>query len=223
MTDQDIPISIIPKGELMPIFPITNFICFPKVIFPLHIFEPRYRRMLADIQSSGYNKFVITSFIPDYTSSQEEKIEKNIQLYHVGVLCQILQIEALEDGRRNIIVEGIERVEIKDFFRPYSAEDYAIGEVRSFEEEKSVFNDREWKLLSQRLYTLFKINLDKPSDKILTKNEQDRALELEETINTICQFLQVSIQTKFHLLEQNKILDRAHLLLDILLQKYNSS
>ena len=212
---------MIPQGELTPVFPISDFICFPKTIFPLHIFELRYRRMIKDIQSSGYNKFVITSFMPISSSSPQEEQKKNKQLYRIGVLCQILQIKTLNDGRSNIIVEGLERVEIKDFFRPYSIEDYAIGEVKLFKEKKYLFEDKEWEELGQKLYTLCGKSFEMVTGRTLAINKNNQLLEPEEVINTICQLLQVNIQVKFQLLTQNDILNRAYLLLNILQKNDN--
>ena len=221
MTDIGIPSVMIPQGELTPVFPISDFVCFPKTFFPLYIFEMRYRRMIKDIQSSGYNKFVITSFMPNSSSSHLEEQKMNIQLYRIGVLCQILQIKTLNDGRSNIIVEGLERVEIKDFFRPYSIEGYAIGEVKLFKEKKYLFEDKEWEELSQKLYTLCGKSFEMVTGRTLAINKNNQLLEPEEVINTICQLLQVNIQVKFQLLTQDNILIRAYLLLNILQKNDN--
>lgn len=83
----------------IPIFPLSGAILFPGMQLPLHIFEPRYRslvghaltrdRMIGMIQPTGRGH--------------------NPPLYQVGCLGRIEDVEAMDDGRYNIVLDGLQR------------------------------------------------------------------------------------------------------------------
>ena len=110
MTNQTLPPKIEPTGNLVAVFPILNFIAFPKTIVPLHIFENRYRRMLLDIEGTKEKLLVLTNL--DHHSNKPLEI---------GVLAKVISQETLADGRSNIIVECLTKVAITDYFRPYTS------------------------------------------------------------------------------------------------------
>ena len=76
----------------IPIFPLSNFIMFPKTTVPLNIFEPRYIDMVNDVMKS--NKFI---------GMVQPKIKKNTQsppvVYEVGCLGKITSFNETDDGR----------------------------------------------------------------------------------------------------------------------------
>lgn len=85
----------------LPLFPL-NVVLFPGMLLPLHIFEPRYRRML---------NLCVEEEIPFGLV-----LATNDELPHrVGVAAHIQQIERLADGRSNIITLGQERFRVTDF------------------------------------------------------------------------------------------------------------
>jgi Lon protease-like protein len=79
-------------------------VLFPGVALPLHIFEPRYRRMLADCLA-GDRRFVL-AYLPAGTD------ERALPAGHVGTVAVIESAEPLPDGRSNIVVRGADRVAI---------------------------------------------------------------------------------------------------------------
>ncbi len=99
-------------GDLYPVFPISNAVFFPKTVIPLHIFEPRYKRLIKDIQEFGNKKFVLTSLI-----TTDNPIKSLTDIY--GVLAELIEEESLPDGRFNIVVLIIRRVKLIDYFREF--------------------------------------------------------------------------------------------------------
>ncbi len=81
------------------IFPLPGAILFPGMQLPLHIFEPRYRALVSDALARDRNIGMIQ---PKAGSDQ---------LFQVGCLGRIDQVEALEDGRYNLVLEGLQRFE----------------------------------------------------------------------------------------------------------------
>ena len=106
--------------RLLPLFPLPLVLC-PGVPLPLHIFEPRYREMLADCLA-GDRRFGIVF------SSDEDADEP--QRGSIGCIAVIQSSEALPDGRSNILVVGGERFAIARLVpgvRPY-----LLGEVVTY-------------------------------------------------------------------------------------------
>jgi Lon protease-like protein len=109
--------------RLLPLFPLP-LVLFPGAPLPLHIFEPRYRRLLADAMH-GTREFGII-FKPEDTT--EDAIESG----SVGCVARIAQSEMLPDGRSNIIVHGLQRFTFHRFV--VSDAPYWVGEVSEYED-----------------------------------------------------------------------------------------
>ncbi|WP_310533962.1 LON peptidase substrate-binding domain-containing protein [Novosphingobium sp.] len=81
------------------IFPLTGVILLPGLQLPLHIFEPRYRSMITDSLARDRRIGMI----------QPQRAEEGAPLYAVGCLGKIDEVEALEDGRFNVVLVGESR------------------------------------------------------------------------------------------------------------------
>jgi Lon protease-like protein len=83
----------------LPIFPLTGAVLFPGMQLPLHIFEPRYRAMVGD------------ALIRDRLIAmiQPQRPTEGAPLYQVGCVGRIGEIQAMDDGRYNLILEGTAR------------------------------------------------------------------------------------------------------------------
>ncbi len=106
----------------LPIFPLS-VVLFPGTPLPLHIFEPRYRRMLADCLQ-GDRRFGITP------SGRDDRMPEPGT---VGCVAEIRVNQEMADGRSNIVVLGAERFVLT---RPLEdAAPYFVALVQPFEEE----------------------------------------------------------------------------------------
>lgn len=91
----------------LPVFPLPNVVFFPGAILPLHVFEPRYRNLVRYCLSHG-EVMGIPLLKPGYTA---EEYENNPPLHPVLGAGRLIGHQALPDGRSNILVQGIERLE----------------------------------------------------------------------------------------------------------------
>jgi Lon protease-like protein len=104
------------------IFPLPGAVLYPGLQLPLHIFEPRYRSMVSDALARDRLIGMI----------QPQRPQEGAPLYSVGCVGRIGDVEALEDGRFNIILEGqarfrvIRELDVATPFRQVEAE--LIGE-----------------------------------------------------------------------------------------------
>src|SRR5919109_539474 len=94
-------------SDLLPIFPLPNVVLFPNVFLPLHIFEPRYREMVADALASD-RLIGMVLLKPGWQSDYEGRPS----VYPIGCAGLITHAEKLDDGRYNIILRGIEKFRI---------------------------------------------------------------------------------------------------------------
>src|SRR5262245_55590778 len=103
-------------SELLPLFPLPNVVLFPNVFLPLHIFEPRYRLMVADA-IAGDRMIGMVLLRPGWDSDYEGRPP----VYPIGCSGLITHVERLSDGRYNIVLRGLERFTIvaEDASRPY--------------------------------------------------------------------------------------------------------
>ena len=91
--------------NIIPIFPLSNFIIFPKTTVPLNIFEPRYIERIND--SMKKNKLV--GMIQPKKINKEKDIP---QLHEIGCLGKITSFKETDDGRYIIDLRGIIRFKI---------------------------------------------------------------------------------------------------------------
>lgn len=84
------------------IFPLPGALLFPGLQLPLHIFEPRYRSMVKDALARDRRIGMI----------QPQRAEEGAPLYAIGCLGKIGEVEALDDGRFNLVLEGEARFRV---------------------------------------------------------------------------------------------------------------
>src|SRR5262252_9803724 len=103
-------------SELLPIFPLPNVVLFPNVFLPLHIFEPRYREMVADAAASD-RMIGMVLLRPGW----ERDYEGRPPIYPIGCSGVMSHVETLSDGRYNLVLRGLERFRIleEDHNRSY--------------------------------------------------------------------------------------------------------
>lgn len=86
----------------LPLFPLT--VLFPGTVLPLHIFEPRYRQMIAACQSENKPLGIV---LPRPESEFMHEVP-----YAIGTMAEIHNLERLEDGRYTLNAVGIKRFRI---------------------------------------------------------------------------------------------------------------
>ena len=119
----------------LPLFPLP-LVLFPGVPLPLHVFEERYRRLLADVRASN-NLFGLPYFDGPVTG------ESRPAAGHVGCAAEVVEAQPLEDGRSNILTVGVLRYRLASYAD--SNEPYLVGRVEFFEDE-----DEDKELLARR-------------------------------------------------------------------------
>jgi len=94
-------------SSAIPIFPLPTVVLFPSVFLPLHIFEPRYRQMVADALSG--DRMIGMTLL---RAGDEPAGDEPPPVYTVGCSGVITHVERLADGRFNLILKGVEKFRI---------------------------------------------------------------------------------------------------------------
>jgi len=200
MKKEDLPNQI-------PIFPLSNFIIFPKAAVPLNIFEPRYIEMIDDSMKS--NKCI--------GMIQPKNIvirNNNPELYEVGCLGKITSFKETEDGRYLIELKGLIRFEnIKELktekkYRVLSVNYKNFIQDLKSEKENLKFSDLE--LIFKDLKSLFEKRGFIINWKALEKQS------LDETINALAMASPFSLEEKQVLLEAKSLDMRKNKIAEIL-------
>ena len=197
----------------IPVFPLSNFIIFPKTTVPLNIFEPRYIQMIDDSMKS--NRY-IGMIQPKKTGDL-----KKPDLHKIGCVGKITSFNETEDGRYLIVLNGICRYEnISEInsdklyrecevnFEKFSNDLTQKKEQVNFSDLKQIFNDLK-KLFEQQGYQINWKDLEKQN--------------VEQTINTLSMASPFTLEEKQILLETKDLIDRKKKLEEILVTYTNYS
>jgi len=113
--------------SLLPIFPLPGVVLFPGTLLPLHIFEPRYRAMVSDALA-GESLIGMAMLDPERFSPERPPVLR------LGGAGRIVEQERLDDGRFNIILEGVWRYRIvrEEPSAPYRTASVEIAPVKGY-------------------------------------------------------------------------------------------
>ena len=191
--------------EIIPVFPLSNFIFFPKTTVPLNIFEKRYLEMIDDAMKGDR----IIGMIQPKESNQNLPL-----LYNIGCAGKITSFNETDDGRYLIVIAGISRFKIsqeiktENLYRKckvdYSNFKSDLGDTK----EEIKFSDLE--LIFKNLKSLF----DKQGYLINWKELEKQSLD--ETINALSMASPFSLEEKQILLETTNLDKRKKKLEEIL-------
>ena len=185
----------------LSIFPLPGALLFPRMQLPLHIFEPRYRAMVSDAMARDRRIGMIQ---PRGGPNDDGSL-----LYDIGCVGKIAEVEALEDGRYNVVLEGVamfrivRELDVTTPFRQVEAEllpvieddTLSLGRRSSLELESRRFADVQG----------YAVDWDAVA-----------RLDDESLVNGIAQIAPFDIAAKQALLEAADIPDRADLLVQFM-------
>ncbi len=193
--------------NLIPVFPLSNFIIFPQTTVPLNIFEPRYIEMINDSMKS--NKMI--GMIQPKSLGEVVNVPK---LHEVGCLGKITSFRETEDGRYLIELKGIIRfhnideIKTEKSYRILKVDYSKFGNDLTPKKENLNFSDLE--LIFKDLKSLF----EKRGFIINWKSLERQSLD--EIINALAMASPFSLEEKQVLLESENLDVRKNRIAEIL-------
>lgn len=190
-----------PSARRLSIFPLPRAILFPRMQLPLHIFEPRYRAMISDALARDQRIGMIQPRGPGEPPP----------VFQIGCIGRIANVEALDDGRYNVVLEGearfrvVRELDVTTPFRqvdalPLSEEEDDPGILSSGERAALEMETRRF---AEKLgYALDWDSVDRLDD--------------ETFVNAIAQIAPFGVADKQAVLEVDTLSDRSEMLIQLM-------
>ena len=189
------------------IFPLSNFIIFPKTTVPLSIFEPRYLEMIND--SMKTNKLV--GMIQPKSSNDNQKLPI---LHDIGCLGKITSFKETDDGRYLIELKGLIRFQIiKEVNSKNKYREYEVNFANFYHDLNEVKEELKFSDL-ELIFKDFKALFEKRGFVINWKELEKQSLD--ETINALAMASPFSLEEKQVLLEAKNLNLRKNKIAEIL-------
>jgi len=191
--------------DKIPVFPLSNFIIFPRTTVPLNIFEPRYIDMIDDAMKSNR----IIGIIQPKNSNQNIPL-----LYNIGCAGKITSFNETNDGKYLIVLSGISRFKIIEELKtdkPYRECSINFDNFHGdFEESNEGLKFSDLEIIFKDIKSLFIKEGYAVNWKDLEKQN------LNQTINTLAMASPFSLEEKQILLETTNLSERKNKLEEIL-------
>ena len=188
------------ETKRLSIFPLSGALLFPGMHLPLHIFEERYRALINDAMARDRRIGMV----------QPKEAGDHPALFDIGCLGKIIDIEALEDGRFNVVLEGVARFRIVEEIDASTAFRQVRAEIEDDQELDEVLASAERAALeieSRKFAELQGYQVDWDSIGRL----DDMAF-----VNGIAQIAPFDAASKQALLEVDGLANRAELIIQLL-------
>lgn len=188
----------------IPLFPLPNTVLFPNVFLPLHIFEPRYRAMVADALD-GDRLIGMMLLKPGY----EVEYEGRPAVYPIGCAGVITHTERLPDGCYNIVLRGLEKFRLtgEDAGKPYR-----VGVVEHVPETLDEAGRGELHRQRLRLEAVLAAALERAG----SEPRFPPAIPDDDLVNGLSQYMRLAPIERQALLEREGVLDRCRSLIDLI-------
>tara|TARA_X000000950_G_scaffold101622_1_gene128308 strand:+ start:53 stop:670 length:618 start_codon:yes stop_codon:yes gene_type:complete len=178
--------------NIIPVFPLSGVIYFPKTNLPLNIFEQRYLNLVDD----AYNKNKLMGMV-------QSKRENN-NVYEIGCMGKISDYQKSRDGRILINLTGISRFKIlKEVPNNKLYREFQVGYESFVEDTEKAHNEVDAKILMEKAKTFFKKN------GLLLNWREFEKLDHVQRVNTLAMIAPITNEEKQKLLEaislENKI------------------
>jgi Lon protease-like protein len=190
--------------DIIPLFPLPNFVLFPGLNVPLHVFEPRYREMVTDVaQTHGIIGMMMLK------GDWERDYYAYPDIYPVGCAGKISALSKLPDGRFNLILQGVGEFRIVREIRQHA---YRQGEIQWCTVPSSSLELDDEAMMT--LHNLLVGYLGNAADEVWKTLVEQHGLRGAALINSICFHLDIAPIEKQTLLEAGE--SRSSCLLDVL-------
>ena len=194
--------TTVAKASRLSVFPLPGALLFPGMHLPLHIFEPRYRAMISDSMARDRRIGVIQPRPQTARGAAPA-------LFDIGCVGRIAEVEALDDGRYNLVLEGVA------LFRLLRELDVTTP-FRQIEAEILPRRDDQTLSLPRRAALEIESRRFADAQGYAVDWEAVTRLDDEALVNGIAQIAPFDVAAKQALLESPGIEDRAELIIQLM-------
>ncbi len=194
------------------LFPLPNLVLFPHVMQPLHVFEPRYRELVEDALA-GDQLLALSLLAPGW----EKDYEGRPPIYPTACLSMIAKHTKLDDGRYNLLLVGVRRIQITHELPPTKPFRVAAAVIAEDHFPKELGPARP--ALQRRLIDRFRSLLPQVPE---AREQLEQLLREEVPLGILTDImaytLDLDVAVKIKLLAESNVDRRAETLVDLLSQ-----
>jgi Lon protease-like protein len=193
----------------VPIFPLAGALLFPRSQLPLHIFEPRYRSMIRDALAS--DRLIAMVQPKPAMGAAEGDGGGPLGLFEIGCIGRIAACDELDDGRFNLVLEGLSRFRI-------AREAKVATPYRQVDADREGFEEDPDPVLGLAQRAEVEREARRYADALGYMVEWDSVSRLDDEmlVNGIAQIAPLDVGSKQALLEASDLADRADLLVQFM-------
>jgi len=185
------------SDPVVPLFPLPNVLLYPGAVLPLHVFEPRYVELVEDMNAAGLDRIALALLQPGW----KDRYFDQPPFYEIGGLGRLISTQPAQDGRYNILLEGLGRARLTE---APSARKYRCVSAQQLDESEAPTDGGK---LRQQL-------LDALSSWSEDQVELDPSRGVSYLSDVLLLTLGVPIEEKQRIFEQLDPVARAHAVLD---------
>jgi Lon protease-like protein len=186
----------------VPLFPLPNVVLFPGVFLPLHVFEPRYREMVADALA-GDRVIGMVLLRPGW----EADYDARPPIFETGCAGVITHVDRLTDGRYNLVLKGLAKFRVKN---EDDSRVYRVARVESLPETVAAADRDALRDARHQLELMLGPELERDERRFPANLADD------DVVNALSQYLDLEPIERQALLECATPLARCRLLLELL-------
>ncbi len=199
--------------ETLPLFPLASVALFPRVRILLHVFEPRYRQMIA-IARCGTSRIGMVTAVPD----QIDAMAADPAIFPIGCAGQITSCKQRTDGTYDVVLMGACRFRIERELGRAQGQLFRTAQVAILADDESEVNTREVALLRARVHQCYSKLLSRLAPSALEDFHSRGLASIPDEVyaNTISLSLNLDSVEKQSLLEASSTMIRLERLLAVL-------
>lgn len=194
------------EKEIFPLLPLRDIVVYPRMIVPLFVGREKSIKALQSAIDGSQNIVLATQ------KNAAVEDPKDSDIFSIGTLGTVVQLIKLPDGTVKVLVEGIERVQLKKLI---SQDQYLAAEIEILQEKED--HDVEEEALSRAVLSQFeeyvKMSKKTPPEVLVSVGQIENLNKLADTISS---HLSLKIEDKQALLECCALKDRFHKLLELM-------
>ncbi len=193
----------------LPLFPLPTVVLFPNVFLPLHIFEPRYRQMVADALAGDRIIGMVT-----LRPGHEDDYEGAPPIYLTGCSGLITHAESLDDGCYNLVLRGLEKFTIQGEATAAPGRWYRSAVITPIDEAVPATDRDELRQERKKLQAILT-----PLFNGAFEGRLPEAMPDEDLVNALAQYMEFEPIEKLALLERHGPLARCRAMIELLEMK----
>ncbi|MBE7560328.1 LON peptidase substrate-binding domain-containing protein [bacterium] len=194
-----------------PLFPLPGVVLYPQMLLPLHVFEPRYRRML-EVALAGERLIGVVQIKETPEETPEEAPPQQPEIFSTLCLAAILHVERLPEGESNLWLLGVSRARIVRELE--LAEPFRAAELELAPDENPL-DEASRHALESRLVASCQMALaDQPDADDILKRILSSTAELSGLCNAIAACLPMEASLRQAILETTDVRLRAYRVLE---------